>query len=67
MVPVDTSIQSWTFGGFTFCAAAPVVMLMHPIASKLATDLDGNSFMELSLKPGVQARASINAGFPLVT
>jgi hypothetical protein len=52
MVPVDTSIQSWTFGGFTFCAAALVVRVMHPIASKVATGLDGKSFMEPSLKPG---------------
>ncbi len=26
MVPVDTSIQSWTLGGFTFWANAPVEM-----------------------------------------
>ena len=36
MVPVDTSIQSWTLGGLVFCASAVPASAKHPSVSAAA-------------------------------
>ena len=59
MVPVDTSIQSWTFGGFTFCAAALVARARQPVASNTADGAGCGKcfFMSILLEPGLAGQA----------